>query len=155
MFQGDRRPVQEFDPDERGYHRVHPDVVEPDGTVDAAHVQCPDLSSYRSKFSLPQYALYPLETNGHCIVFKFYYREVLATAASPDASGGAPIQYSVRTLHDPENDNYGHCETRFYRGDEHMQPNKIGRGAKKIFREHMSRILELELRPGAFLPSPE
>jgi len=131
---------------------VHPDVVEPDGTVDPAHIQCPDLSSYRSRFSLPHYALYPTETNGHCAVFKFLYREVLPTAASPDASGGVPVEYAVRTLHVPEEDNFGHCETRFYRGEQHMKSNKIGSGAKKIFREHMSRILELERAAGLPLP---
>ena len=152
MQTGDRVPVQEFDPDERGYHRVHPDTVGLDGTVDPAHVQCPDLSSYRSKFSLPYYALYPRAENGHYAVFKFFYREVLPVVASPDPSGGTPTEYAVRTVHDPEPDNYGHCETRLYRGEEHMRPNKVGRGAKKIFREHMSRILELE-RP-AGLPFP-
>ncbi|MDP8990657.1 MAG: hypothetical protein M3N41_11335 [Acidobacteriota bacterium] len=69
-------------------------------------------------------------------------------ATSPVAGGGTPVEYSVRTVHDPENDNYGHCETRFYRGQQHMKPNKIGSGAKKIFREHMSRILELEIPAG-------
>ncbi len=152
MYTAGRESVQEFDPDECGYHRVHPDLVESDGKVEPAHVQCPDLSWYRSKFSSPYCALYPLATNGQYAVFKFLYRWVLLAAASPDASGGVPIEYAVRTVHAPEEDNYGHCETRFYRGEQHMKSNKIGSGAKKIFREHMSRILELERPAGLSLP---
>lgn len=152
MHAAGREPVQRFDADELGYHRVHPDLVGSDGTVDPAHVPCPDLSSCRSRFSESYYALYPRAVNGHCAVFKFFYREVLRAVASPDSSGGTPIEYAVRTVHDPEPDNYSHCETRLYRDAEHMRANKIGRGAKKLFREHMSRILELE-RP-AGLPFP-
>ncbi len=33
-----------------------------------------------------------------------------------------------------------------------MRPNKVGSGAKKIFREHMSRILELEYPPSSSQP---
>ena len=151
MHTAGRGPVQEFDPEERGYHRVHPGFVEQDDTVGPAHIQCPDLSSNRSKFSLPYYVLYPRAAYGAHAVFKFFYREVLPTVASPHPGGGTPVEYKVRTLHVPETDNYGHCETRLYRGDEHMV-SKVSPGAKKLFREHMSRILEIERPAGAQFP---
>ncbi|HXP88148.1 MAG TPA: hypothetical protein VN841_25685 [Bryobacteraceae bacterium] len=152
MLTGDREPLQEFDPDELGYCRVHPDVVQSDDMVDPANVQCPDFSSNRSKLSLSHYVLYPRAQYGSYAVFKFFYREILASVSSPDASGGTPVNYAVKTLHDPEADNYGHCETRLYRGDQRMAPNKVSKGAKKLFREHMSRILALERAAGIPFP---
>jgi hypothetical protein len=152
MHTAGRDPVRDFDRDECGYHRVKPSLVQSDDTVDPANVQCPDLSSNRSKFSEPYYVLYPRADFGHFAIFKFFYREVLPTVASPNAGGGDPVEYAIRTIHVPEPDNYGHCETRFYRGEQHMEPNKISRGAKKLFREHMSRIMELERKPGAPFP---
>ena len=94
MHTSGREPVQEFDPDELGYHRVHPDLVGSDGLVEPVHVQCPDLSSYRSRFSQPYCALYPRTDNGHCAVFRFLYREVLPTVASAEASGSTPVEYA-------------------------------------------------------------
>lgn len=151
MYTLRRQPLQVFDPRERFYYRVHPSVVA-DDTVDPVHVQCPDLSSNRSKFSQPYYVLYPRAQYGNYAIFRFVLEELPATVASPDASGGTPVTYDVQTIHAPEDDNYGHCETGIYRGTEHMRPNKVSHGAKKVFREHMSRILELERASG--LPFP-
>jgi hypothetical protein len=116
------------------------------------HVQCPDLSSNRSKFSQPYYVLYPRADYGSYAVFMFVLEELSPTVSSPEASGGTPVVYDIRTVHVPVEDNYGHCETGIYRGTEHMKPNKISHGAKKVFREHMSRILELERPAGAPFP---
>jgi len=128
-------------------------VVLSDDTVDPPHVQCPNLSSNRGKFSKPHYVLYPCEEFGDYAVFRFVLEELLPSVSSPDASGGTPVTYDVRTIHDPEEDNYGHCETGLYRGAEKTRPNKVSNGAKKVFREHMSRILELERE--SELPLPE
>jgi len=147
MYTGLRLPDSAFDAGESLYHRVEPTRIQDNGGVDPVHVQCPDLSSNRSKYSQPFYVLYPRALFGHCAVFRFRKEEVLAEVSSSH-EGGTPVVYSVRTIHDPEPDNYGHCETRFYRADEHMRPNKINKGAKKIFRAHMSQILVLERKPG-------
>ncbi len=152
MYTAGREALQVFEPKEIFYYRVHPSTVSTDDTVDPAHVQCPDLSSNRGKFSQPYYVLYPRKEYGNHAVFKFVLEELLPTVSSPDASGGTPVVYDVRTIHDPEDDNYGHCETGIYRDTQHMRSNKIGHGAKKVFREHMSRILELERPSGVPFP---
>jgi hypothetical protein len=141
-----------FETDEIFFHRVHPDRVQDGDTVDPLHVQCPDLSSNRQRYSEPWYVLYPRAKFGNYAVFRFLRTEVLPEVESPQTGGGSPTVYTVQTIHDPEPDNYGHCETRLYRGLEHMRPNKVSSGAKKIFREHMSRILKLERNPGIPFP---
>jgi len=155
MYTGDRLPDQTFYVGELFYYRVHPDLIQTDETVDPLHVHCPDLSSNRERYSKPWYVLYPWDKFGHYAVFRFLDEDVLDEVSSPLSGGGSPTVYGVRTVHDPEVDNYGHCETRLYRGDERVKLNKISTGAKKIFREHMSRILKLERKAGLLFPPPE
>lgn len=155
MLTGTRSPDQTFDAAELFYYRVHPEFIQPDETVDPVHVHCPDLSSNRGRYSKAWFVLYPRDRFGNYAVFRFLRTEVLPEVSSPLPGGGTPTTYDVRTVHDPEVDNYGHCETRLYRGDERMEPNKVSRGAKKIFREHMSRILKLERKAGLPFPPPE
>ena len=145
-------PDQTFDADELFYYRVHPDLIQSEETVDPIQVHCPDLSSNRERYSESWYVLYPRDKFGNFAVFRFPGSEVLPEVSSPQQGGGTPTTYAVRTVHDPEVDNYGHCETRLYRGEDRMRPNKVSSGAKKIFREYMSRILKLERRAG--LPFP-
>lgn len=148
MYTRDREPVPAFDPEEVFYVRVHPSTIQPENTVDPVHVPCPDLSSNRSGFSQPWYVLYPTENYGGWAVFMFRVQEVLPAVSSINPGGGEPVVYDVMTAHDPEVDNFAHCETRLYRGAERMAPNKVSKGAKKVFREHMSRILQLNRAAG-------
>jgi hypothetical protein len=101
MYTAGREPLQVFDPKEHFYYRVHPALVT-DDTVEPVHVQCPDLSSNRSRFSKPYYVLYPRAKYGDYAVFKFCLEELLPTVSSPEASGGTPVVYDVRTTHAPE-----------------------------------------------------
>ena len=152
MLTGARLPDQTFDADEPFYYRVHPDLIQGGDTVDPIHVHCPDLSSNRGRYSEPWYVLYPRDEFGNFAVFRFLGSEVLPQVSSPQQGGGKTTVYDVRTVHDPEGDNYSHCETRLYRGEDRMRPNKVSSGAKKIFREYMSRILKLERRAGLTFP---
>lgn len=155
MYRNGRPPVPEFLKDECCYIRVHPSRIQPDNVVDPGHVQCPDLSSNRSQFSQPWYVLYPRKDFEAYAVFRFRPQEILKTVKSENLGGGTPVAYEVRTVHDPYEDNYGHCETRLYRDEERMEPNKISKGAKKVFREHMSRALKLERPAGIVYPPPK
>jgi hypothetical protein len=152
MYTGARVPDPTFDGEEPFYYRVHPDLIQDEGTVDPVQVHCPDLSSNRGRYSESWYVLYPRDSFGNFAVFRFLRSEVIPEVSSALPGGGMATVYAVRTEHDPEWDNYGHCETRLYRGNERMKPNKVSSGAKKIFREHMSRILKLERKAG--LPFP-
>ncbi len=138
---GEPDPV--FGAEERFYYRVHPERIQPDGGVDPAHVQCPDLSSNRSKYSEPRDVLIPLDKYGGHAVFRFLLPQIPKQVASESAGGGSPTSYDVKTVHDPLEENYAHCETRLYRGGEHMRSG-VSHGAKKVFRAAMSHILELE-----------
>jgi hypothetical protein len=93
--------------------------------------------------------LYPRATYGNFAVFKFKREDVPAqiTRESPGAS-----PYEVRTEHDPEDDNYGHCETRMYRGHARMTANKVKPEAKNKLRLAFSRILSLERKAGDPFP---
>jgi hypothetical protein len=151
MHTGERLPDQVFDPGEWHYHRVPPERVQANGTVDPMHIACPDLSSNREKYSKPWYVLYPRQIFEAYAVMKFQNGEVPKTAQS--AKSGAQV-YDIRTEHVPEPDNYGHCETRFYRGTQHMKANKIGPEAKYDFRLRMSRIMTIERKAGESYPPP-
>ena len=137
------RLEQALDDGEAFFCRIDPEWIEPDGGVAPAHIPCPDLSSNRSKFSEPFYVLYPRERFEKFAVFSFDRVSAPRSVASDEPGGGAPVLYDVITVHDPEEDNYGHCETRFYRGSERMKPNKVSKGAKKVFRFKMSLALKL------------
>jgi hypothetical protein len=152
LHAGGRKADPVFDPTEIFYYRVNPELIQTDGKLDPAHVQCPNLSSNRSKYSQPFFVLYPRSTFENYAVFRFQLQLVPKTVSSPEASGGKPAVYTVDTAHDPEPENYGHCETRLYRGLELMDPHSVSRGAKKVFRFRMSEILEFERPPG--LPYP-
>ncbi len=144
------------------YHRVNPAWIQSsDGKVDPAHVRCPNLSSNRSKYSQPFYVLYPKVKFGDHAVFKFSVQDVPGQISSKNPGGTPkepPAVFDVRTVHvplsppeyPPEEDNYGHCETRVYRmgSDEPVGENKISNGAKKEFRVLMSNALKLDRAPG-------
>lgn len=61
--------------------------------------------------------------------------------------------YDVLTVHDPlstppEEDNYGHCETRVFRSGMLLRENQISKGAIKVFKAKMSVALTLERKAG-------
>jgi hypothetical protein len=150
-----RPPDPAFEAGEVFYHRVNPGWVQPDGKVDPAHVQCPGLSSNRSKYSESFYVLFPRAKYEGYAVFKFRQDGPPPTISSPNTGGGTPTVYDVRTVHDPlsfppEEDNYGHCETRVFRcgSSEPLKASVINSGAKKVFRVKMSFALELDREPG-------
>ncbi len=147
MHTGGRSPDQTFDDAEWHYHRVPPERVQPDNTIDPMHIQFPDLSSNRGRYSKPWYVLYPRLSFENYAVFKFKHGDVPKTVKSDRP--GAQV-YNVKTEHVPEPDNYGHCETRLYRGTQHMK--KIGPEAKYDFRLRMSRVMSLERRAGESFP---
>jgi hypothetical protein len=151
MCTNGRKPDPDFDEDECFYCRIDPAWVT-NGKVDPTKVRCPDLSSNRSKYSEPYYVLYPRDKNGRHAVFRFRMRDVPAEIAS-QGTGGPPTLYGVRTVHDPietppEEDNYGHCETRVYRGQQQMKPNKLSPGARKSFQVQLSERMVLEREAG-------
>jgi hypothetical protein len=157
-----RLPDPVFDEDECFYCRIDPARIQPDGMVDPAHVRCPNLSSNRSKYSEPHYVLYPLVRFRGFSVFSFRLQDSPNQISSDNPGGGTPTVYDVRTIHDPlseppEEDNYGHCETRIFRSgsDAPMPENKISKGAIKVFKVKMSGALRpveasriLRLEPG-------
>lgn len=153
MHRCGRPVVAEFSPAECFYVRIDPARIQPENVVDPAHIQCPDLSSNRSQFSEPWHVLYPREKYEQHAVFRFVLSDAPKHVSSENP-GGAPTEYTVRTVHDPEEDNYAHCETRLYRENERMEPNKVSKGAKKVFREHISRALKPERPAGLVYPPP-
>jgi hypothetical protein len=148
MYRRGRPIIPKFDLDEQLYVRVNPSRIQPDGTIDPPHLRCPDLSSNRSTLSQPHFVLYPKDQFGGHAVFACLERSIPKTVQSENAGGGTPTVYNVQTHHDPEEDNYGHCETRLYRGTERMKENKLGTGAKMKFEAEMSRILFLIRKAG-------
>lgn len=152
MYRNGRPAVPEFDPSEWFYYRIQPAFVQDDGTIDPVHIpslQCPDLSSNRSRFSQPWYVLYPRAKYGEWAVFRFQTND-LPTTVQADAPGSTV--YTVRTEHDPEDDNYGHCETRLYREAEKMVSANINKNAKNKLRLAFSRALTIERKAGEPFP---
>lgn len=151
-----------FEEGEYFYHRVNPAWIHPsDSKVDPAHVRCPNLSSNRSKYSEPYYVLYPRAKFGGYAVFKFRAQDAPRQISSNNPGStpkNLPAVFDVRTVHvplsppeyPPEEDNYGHCETRVYRmgSDEPVGENRISKGAIKEFKVLMSKALTLERVPG-------
>jgi len=152
MYTGAREPDPAFDPAELLYCRVAPERVRDDGTVDPLHVSCPDLSSNRSKYSLPWHVLYPRDKFGGYAVFGFQYNDVPKTIQGDNL--GAKV-HQVETVHDPEPDNYGHCETRVSRDGVRLASNKIGPEVKTKFRLHISKVMKLMRQPGEPFPPPQ
>jgi hypothetical protein len=152
MYRNDRPVVPEFDPDEWLYCRTDPKFIQPDGTVDATQVRFrfPDLSSNRSKFSESWYVLYPREEHAGDAVVKFRREDVPQSVQGEGR--GAPI-HEIRTEHVPEDDNYGHCETRIYVGTKRLtRTNQLKDGPKGILKLAFSRIMTLAREPGEPFP---
>jgi hypothetical protein len=158
MKKNGRTAVPVFDEDEWMYHRVHPllaALVQADGRIDPMHLSqydCVDLSSNRSRFSEPWYVLYPRADFGGFAVFKFRRQDVPKTLTRKD-EGATP--FFVLTEHDPDEENYGHCETRVYRDGLRMRKNQVKPDAKNKLRLSFSRALELERPAGLPFPPPE
>jgi hypothetical protein len=122
------------------YCRFDPKLVT-GGAIDPIHIPSPDLSSNCRSLSVsPRDVLYPLSRWGNWAIFKFCYSDVPNTVQG-DAKD-APV-HDVRIEHDPEEYNYGHCETRVYRNGKriggHLKP-----GPKNKLRLIFSRIMTLE-----------
>jgi hypothetical protein len=152
MYRNGRPIVPDFDPGELFYHRIQPGFVQEDGSIDPVHIsslQCPDISSNRSRFSEPWFVLYPRARYGGWAVYKFQTTD-LPEVVQADAPGATV--YSVKTEHDPEDDNYGHCETRVYRGDEKMASSNVNRNAKNKLRLSLARALKIARKPGEQFP---
>lgn len=162
MYQGDRQVEPEFDAGEWFYYRVDPAFCRSDWSLEPVQiklsVRCPDLSSNRQRFSKPWYVLYPRLKFERWAVYRFQQHRLPRTVQSNQPQinqprGNAPAIYEIRTEHDPQGDNYGHCETRFYRGSERVT-NGINPNAKNIFRLDFARVALLERRPGEPYPPP-
>jgi hypothetical protein len=151
MHRGTREIQPEFAPDECCYCRFDPVFVQSDYTIDPLHIKsipCPDLSSNRSQFSTRWDVLYPLARFQNWAIFKFRVQDVPTTVRGD--SENATV-HDVKTEHDPQEYNYGHCETRVYRNgkrmDSHLKP-----GPKDKLRLIFSRLLTIERRPGDGVP---
>jgi hypothetical protein len=157
MFRNGRPVVSELGASCSYYHRVDPalaSLVQPDGRIDPIHMssyECVDLSSNCSRFSEAWYVLYPRADFGGFAIFKFRGQDLPKTIAR-EVAGAAP--YDLKTEHDPEDDNYGHCETRVYREGLRMRKNQVKREGKNKLRLIFSRALVLELKAGTAFPLP-
>jgi hypothetical protein len=152
MYRNGRLIVPDFDLDEWLYCRTDPNFIQPDGTVDAVHVhfRFPDLSSNRSKFSEPWYVLYPRAENGGDAVVKFRPRD---TPATVQGDGRDAAVHQIRTEHDPEDDNYGHCETRIYKGTKRLtRTNQLKDGPRGKLKLAFSKIMTLAHKAGDPFP---
>ena len=152
MYRDAKPIVQEFDPGEWFYYRVQAAHVQQDETVDAIHIKpCPDTSSNRQRFSKPWYVLYPRSKYEGWAVFKFQ-QERLCKTVSSDVIGATV--YTVGTEHDPRDNNYAHCETRVFRGEDRFLGD-MNRDAKNKLRLALAKLLELEWPAGKPFPPAE
>lgn len=152
MFRNGRDVVPNFDPDEVLYHRTDREFIEPDGTVDAMHIsfRFPDLSSNRSRFSEPWYVLYPRSEYGKMAVIKCGCADI---PKSVQGDGKDSPVHEIRPEHDPLDDNYGHCETRIYKGGKRLtRPNQLKDGPKARLRLAFSQIMTLARKSGEQYP---
>jgi hypothetical protein len=149
MYRKGRPVVNDFDPGEWFYYRVQRDWIQPDGTVSAFHIQpCPQTSTNRQRYSQCWHVLYPREKFAQWAVFKLQ-AELLPSTVQADAIGATV--YSVRTEHDPMDDNYGHCETRVYRGESQFV-GEMNRAAKNQLRLAIAQLLQSEWPAGKIFP---
>ena len=152
MFRNGRDAVPAFDSDELLYHRTDPAFVQPDGTIDAVHIsfRFPDLSSNRSRFSEPWYVLYPRAEYGGMAILKCRQGDIPLSVQGDGRD--APV-HEIKAEHDPQDDNYGHCETRIYRrGVRLTRTNQLKDGPKAKLRLVFSRILTLARPAGEKFP---
>jgi hypothetical protein len=155
MRRSGRQEVLPFSGNEVFYHRVSPELAAlagDDGKIDAHHYcsyDCVDLSSNRSSVSEPWYVLYPRATFGGWAVFNFR-RQDLPALINRDAKDAAP--YEIRTETDPCDCNFGHCETRVYRGTTRMRKNQVTQDGKNKLRLSFSRALTLLRKPDIPFP---
>ena len=151
MRRNGRPLVPDFDALEWFYYRVDPAFVQEGRFLDPISVKCtcPAVSSNRQRLSQPWYVLYPRTRFGTWAVFKFQ-RERLPQSVQADVPGATV--FTLVTEHDPREDNYGHCETRLYRGTEKVVEAQVNKQAKNSFRLSFARALEFERAPG--LPFP-
>ena len=155
MRRSGRQEIPPFNDDERFYHRVSPDfakLADDDGKIDAHYFssyECVDLSSNRSSVSEPWYVLYPRLEFGTWAVFEFRRRDI-PNQIKRDATDAIP--YEVRTEPDPCECNFGHCETRVYRGTTRMRRNQVKQDGKNKLRLSLSRALALVRQAGIPFP---
>jgi len=154
MRRSGRQQIPSFGTDELFYHRVSPEFAKlagDDGRVDAHHFSsydCVDLSSNCSSVSESWYVLYPRADFGSWAVFKFRRQDIPATIQrSVDAT-----PYEVRTEPDPCDCNFGHCESRVYRGPTRMRRKQVSQDGKNKLRLSFSRALTLAREPGLAFP---
>lgn len=152
MHRCGRAPVPQMGPEEVFYYRVEPDHVQPDRTVDPMHIKVFDLSSNRSRFSEPWYVLYPRTNCSHCAVFRFRIQD-LPQFVTGDGKDAKP--HELRTEHSPDEDNFGHCETRVYKDGQRLpKENKLKDGPKAKMKMAFSFALKFERAAGEPFPPP-
>lgn len=123
-----------------------------DGRIEAHHFNasdCIDLSSNRSAFSEPWYVLYPRADFGDWAVFRFSRQDIPSEVKRSDPKADP---YQVRTEPDPCECNFGHCETRVFRGTTRMRRNQVKQDGRNILRLSFSRALTLCREPGLQFP---
>jgi hypothetical protein len=134
-----REPDQIFDPNEYLYSRVKEFDIQ--GKVGIEHIQCPDTSVNRGKFSRPEHVLYArLPKYIHYRVVGFRVSEIPAQAVSDDEQ-----VFDFRIAHDPtlpsENtdENYAHSEIRGFKGIERKK--RIPATACKRYRMRLRQVM--------------
>jgi hypothetical protein len=152
MKRNGRPLVPDFEPLEWLYYRIPPTQVQAGGFIDPISVKCPcpAVSSNRASLSEPWHVLYPRDKYGSWAVFKFQ-RESLPETVRANVDGATT--FTIKTEHDPLEENYGHCATRLYRGEEKVKrEDQVNPQAKNEFRLRFARALIIERLPG--LPFP-
>ena len=122
MLRGTRSIVNDFVNDERLFFRWYVDWVEHDGKVSRANVPTPDQSVNRSKHGGKSWFVlipdvcergdsdYSEKMRRLCQgAYTFLVREI------PEPTTENGHSYAFRVEHDPEENNYQHCEIRIFR----------------------------------------
>lgn len=137
------RPKDEiFAPDEYLFRRVEPDLWRESG-VDIDAVMLPNMSVYRQKYSLPEWALLESDQLADWAVVGFKVRDL----PSPLMHLGVQL-HTFEPRHIPLDENYAHSEVWAFRDGVHIHAKRdIDRILHARWRERLVTQLRTFVRP--------
>lgn len=121
--------------DECLFLRCIPDHVD-EGRVHSAGIRFPNTSVNRCRYSEPEDVIIPEPEMAYA---RLRTRDVPGALTSP---GQVTVAFVVE--HDPEEDNFSHCEIRAFKDGQHISDKgKLPPSVKKEFRQRVSEKTEV------------
>ncbi len=148
LKRNNRPAVQEFDPQERLFHRYN-ELIEEGGCFYPASIRFPDFSVNRELFSEPEDVLLPIYQDYGVAAFKV---EDIPGEQVVEQGTSKETVYNFTVVHVPESENYAHSEVRVEKDGVYKNNLRVkNKEVKRNFRFKLSERLIMLRQPSTVL----